>query len=157
MKLTSRPRFALALVALALGAVAHADTGKTRDEVRAETMAAIRDGTMTLANGLTGREMFPGLYLYPYPTAPAPVSRTRDEVRAETLAAIRDGTEMLGNGFTGRDIFPGLYAAAPVVAGKTRDEVKAELAAAERSGDMLASGRITMTLREEFPQAYGRH
>jgi len=153
MKLTSRPRLALALVALALGSVAQADPGKTREEVRAETLAAIRDGTLTLGDGFTDREMYPG----PYPVAPAPAGKTREEVRAETLAAIRDGTLMLSDELTDREMYPGLYPAAPPVAGKTRAEVRDETVAAERSGDMIAPGRITMTLREEFPQEYGTH
>lgn len=100
---------ATALIATLLGTTAYADTdtGKTRDEVRAETLAAIRNGDMLEANGLTEREMFPGLFT----AAPAVAGKTRGEVRAELAEAIHNG-DMLANGrvtMTLREEFPSQY------------------------------------------------
>jgi len=146
------PRLTFVLVAGVLGVTAQAqvDAGKTREQVRDETLAAIRDGDVMEPSGLTMRQIYPGMY----PAKPVAIGRTRDEVVAETLAAIHYGD--LGNvtGDAPRVMFPDMYPAAPVVAGKTRDEVRAELAQAERNGDVLAAGQADLTLREEFPQRY---
>ena len=104
------PRLTWLLIAAAIGGVAHADTGKTREQVRAETLAAIRNGDM-LADGdadLTLREEFPGRY----PALPVAQTKTRAEVKAETADAIRSG-DMLADGEMGltlREEFPQRYA-----------------------------------------------
>ncbi len=61
------PALTLALVAAMLGATAHADTGTTRAQVRAETLAAIRNGTIVGRYGAPARNVNPWLY----PPAPA--------------------------------------------------------------------------------------
>jgi hypothetical protein len=80
---------------------------------------------------------------------------TRAQVNAETLAAIRDGSIINGDGLPERMTLPGLFPPTPVVAHETRAQVNAQLAQAMRTGNMPAPGRITMTLRQEFPQMYG--
>jgi Domain of unknown function (DUF4148) len=140
----------ITIIVAFVGATAYADTGKTREEVRAETMAAIRSGDSDQGNGFTARSMAPGMY----PAAPAVAGKARAEVEADLAQALRNGDVDEGNGSTARDMSPGLYPAAPLVAGKSRAEVEAELMEAKRTGTMPAEGRITMTQREEFPQLY---
>jgi hypothetical protein len=138
-------------MAATLGTTAYAAPGLTRAQVRAETMAAIRNGTIIQGDGFPERAVLPGLF----PPAPVVAGLTRAQVRAETLAAIHDGTIIQGDGFPERAVLPGLFPPAPVVAHESRAQVKAELAQAIRTGNMPAPGRITMTLRQEFPEMYG--
>ena len=144
----------LAIVGAMAAAAAHAQTGPTREQVRAETLAAIRNGDMVMPSGMTPRAMFPDRY----PAAPAtPVAAgpTRSEVVAETQAAIRNGEMVAPSGMTARAMTPGLYPAPPEAEGATRREVKAELAEATRKGELMATGRADLMMREEFPQRYG--
>jgi hypothetical protein len=145
------PVLTLALMATMLGTTAYASSGLTRAQVRAETLAAIHDGTIINGDGLAERMTLPGLF----PPAPAVAHETRAQGNAETLAAIHDGSIINGDGLPERMTLPGLFPPAPVVAHETRAQVEAELAQAIRTGDMPAPGRITMTLRQESPQMYG--
>lgn len=82
----------------------------TRDQVRAELVAAYRAGTLVLngESGKTAREMFPNHY--PAPTVVA--GKTREQVRAELVAAYHAGNIVL-DGETGKlanQMFPNWYA-----------------------------------------------
>ena len=155
MSFKQLPRLSFVLIAAVLGAAAHADPGKTREQVRAETLAAIEHGDVGMGeSGLTLREMFPGRY----PAGPFVAGKTRSEVKAELAQAQRSG-EMLADGLadlTLREEFPARYPAPRAVVGKTRAEVVAELRDAIRTGAMLADDQSGLTLREEFPQRYSR-
>jgi hypothetical protein len=141
----------LALMAAMLGTTAYASTGLTREQVRDQTLAAIHDGTIINGDGLPMRVTFPGQF----PPAPAMAPESRAQVEAQTLAAIHDGTIINGDGLPERMTLPGMFPATPVVAHETRAQVEAQLAQAMRTGNMPAPGRITMTLRQEFPGTYG--
>jgi len=141
----------VALVSAMAAAAVHAQTGPTREQVRAETLAAMRNGDMVMASGSTARAMFPDRY----PPMPVVAGATRSEVEAETRAAIRNGDMVAASGQTARAVTPGLYPAMPTTAGETRSEVKAELAEAARKGELMATGRADLLMREEFPQRYG--
>jgi len=78
----------LALAALASGA-AHADPGKTREQVQAELVAAQKAGDVPVGeDGLTPRERFP--WLYPAVGTAEP-GKTREQVKAELAAAQQNG------------------------------------------------------------------
>jgi len=140
----------------AVGAAAHADSGLTRAQVKADLAEAMRTGNMLAAgeSGMTLRELNPQRY-------PAPVvaeGKTRAQVQAELADAIRTG-EVLANdesGLKANEENPQRYPARVMAAGKTRAQVRAELAEAIRTGDMLASDESGMRLNEEHPQRYAR-
>lgn len=140
------------LAAAALSTAAHAQqgVGKSSEQVRAETQAAIRNGEVLEPSGLTWRQLYPDMY----PKAPVNAGLTREEVVADTTVAIRTGE--LGNvsADSQGEVFPDPDQARPGVAGKTRGEVRQELFDAERSGKLLAAGRADLTKREESPQWY---
>ncbi len=82
----------------------------TRDQVRAELVAAYRAGTLVVngETGKTAREMFPNLY--PAPTVLA--GKSREQVRAELVAAYHAGNFVI-DGETGKlahQMFPTWYA-----------------------------------------------
>jgi len=150
----NRNTAALVLLAAVAGS-SFAQSGLTRDEVKAEFTRAQRSGDVMPAGetDLLLREMTPARY-------PAPATgptRSRDEVRANTRAAARQG-DLLAAGEADqsqRELRPDLY---PLIASgpaKTRDEVMAELREARRSGDLMATGDADMTLRELNPRRYG--
>ena len=99
----------------------------TREQVRAETLQAMRDGTMLSA----GEASLPMRQINPraYPPAPTPtVSKSRDQVLRELNQAIQSG-EMLAAGESGiklNEVAPGQYPTQRLVAGpsKTRVQVK---------------------------------
>jgi lambda repressor-like predicted transcriptional regulator len=136
----------------------HAQTARTREQVKAELAQAIRSGDM-LATGDTGlkvNEMYPQRY-------PAPASAaqgiSRSSVKADLAAAIRSG-EMIAageGGFKENELTPGRYPAPVFLAGKTRAEVKAETVEAIRNGDVIAAGESGMKLNEQYPQRYAHH
>jgi hypothetical protein len=147
------PTLTLAMLAAILGATTNAQASKSREEVRTETLQAIRDGDIVRdESGLTLREEFPARY----PEKPRIEGKTREEVKAELAEATRMGDLLANNesGLTLREEFPTRYPAKSAVKGKSRAQVKAELAEAIRTGDMLAEGESGLTLREEFPQRY---
>ena len=154
MKFT-RIASAFALLAL-LGAQLHAQSEKTREQVRNELAEAIRNGDVLAPgeSGLTLRELHPERF----PAAPATVGKTRDQVRNELAEAMRTG-DILANGDSGltlREQNPQRYPAQVQVAGKTREHVKAELAEAIRTGDILANGDSGLRLNEVNPQLYAK-
>lgn len=144
--------FLIALAAAALGTTAQAQTepGKSSEQVRAETLAAVRNGDIMEPSGSTWRQLYPGMY----PKAALSAGLSREQVVADTRAAIRSGELVDVAGESPRVVLPDAYPAAPVVAGKTRDEVRQELAVAQHDGSLLAPGRADLTRREESPQWY---
>jgi hypothetical protein len=148
-----RTTISLALLA-ALGTAAQAQSGMTREQVKAELADAIRTGDI-LAPGDSGLKLNE-LYPQRYPRPAAGPALTRAQVRAELAEAIRTG-DMLAGGDSGiklNEEFPRRYPAAVVQPGRTRAEVRAELAEAIRTGDMVANNELGLKLNEEFPQRY---
>ncbi len=129
----------------------------TREQVRAETLQAMRDGTMLSA----GEASLPMRKINPraYPPAPAPTaSKSRDQVLRELNQAIQSG-EMLAAGESGiklNEVAPGQYPTQRLVAGpsKTRDQVKEELAQAIAKGEVAVNGEDGRMLKEVFPGLY---
>ncbi len=149
---------ALAVAALSAGqALAQDATPKTREQVRAEVMEAIRTGDV-VADADTGvklNQLFPGRYAAQTAVAQG---KTRAEVKAEVAQAIRNG-ELAVNVDTGEKInTPATRQPATAVAqGKTRAEVKAELAEAIRNGDVIADADTGVKLNQMFPDRYPSH
>jgi hypothetical protein len=83
---------------LALGSQAHAQTDKTRDQLRSEFADAIQTGDMVAPgdSGLTLRERDPRRY----PARTEVAGKTREQVKAELREAIRTG-DVLANGDSG--------------------------------------------------------
>jgi hypothetical protein len=145
------PVLTFALFAAMAGTAVHADPGLTREQVRAETLAAMRNGDMVMPSGATTRSVFPGNY----PPAPAASGATQSEVDAQTQAAMRNGDMVMPSGATARTMFPGRYAAAPAApaaSGPTRDEVITQTQAAIRNGDMVTTSGLTA--RDVTPGVY---
>jgi hypothetical protein len=146
----------LALLAALTGG-AHAQSEKTREQVKAELAEAIRKGDV-IAPGDSGLKLNE-LYPQRYPHATEGVAATRAQVKAEFAEAARTG-ELIAAGDSGlklNELLPQRYPApVAVAAGKTRAEVKAELAEAIRTGDMVAAGEGGLKLNEEFPQRYAK-
>jgi len=135
---------ALLIAAVSAGAQAQSSMSKTRDEVRQELVAAVRDGT--IPRGELGSPL------------PIATGRARAEVRAE-LAAARQNGDLLTAGESAlklNELQPTQYPQPTVVAGKTRAQVLAELAEARRSGDMVAAGESGLKLNELHPGAHPR-
>ena len=98
MKSATFSAIALAIAAATSGAAFAADSGLTREQVRAELIQAQQNGDI-VGNGETGetlREMFPGRY----PAANVAQGKTRAEVQAELIAAQRNG-DVVGNNWEG--------------------------------------------------------
>jgi predicted RNase H-like HicB family nuclease len=152
---TSRTTFALLALAAALAAAsAQAQTGKTREEVRAELAEAIRTGNV-IANGesgLTLRELFPQRY----PAIASAPGLTRAQVIGEFEEARRTGDLMAGgeSGLRLNELYPQAYPTKFAGLGKTREQVKAELAEAIRTGNIMASGEAGGLLKDLYPQRY---
>ncbi|WP_428422478.1 DUF4148 domain-containing protein [Methylibium sp.] len=78
----------------ALGTTAHAQAGKSREQVKAELAEAIRTGDIISSeSGLTLREQYPANY----PNRPAATGLTRAQVKAELAEAIRNGDIVSGD------------------------------------------------------------
>lgn len=86
------------LLLAALGTSAQAQSGKTREQVRAELAEAIRTGNV-LANGDTGLKLNE-LYPQRYPHSAAAVVATRAQVKADLAGAVRTG-DVIASGETG--------------------------------------------------------
>lgn len=125
---------ALALTALSAGHALAADAGKTRAQVEAERLEAIRTGDIvSTADGFGGQklnEVFPGQY----PAKAQAAVKTRAQVEAERQEAIRSGDAQYVNAKTYREVFPGEYPVQTNAGGKTREQVEAERQLALRSG-----------------------
>jgi hypothetical protein len=141
----------LALLATAAGTAAFAEGPTTPEQVRDETLKAIRNGEMIEPSGMTPRQEFPSRY----PPVTAPVGKSRAQVKAETQQAIHDGDMVEASGMTPRAEFPSRYPPKEAANGKTRAEVHAETARAIRNGDMVEPSG--MTPRQEFPSEYSQH
>jgi len=142
------------LLLAALGTAAHAQSEKTREQVKSELAEAIRTGDV-LANGETGLKLNE-LYPQRYPHVVAAAGATRAQVNAELAEAIRTG-DMIATGESGLKLneeFPRRYPAVAVAIGKTREQVKAETAQAIRAGDMVAAGESGLKLNQLYPQRY---
>lgn len=153
----SSKRFTLNLIVLLAGlaaAGAHAQSGITREQVKAELAEAIRTGNIVGSgeSGLTLREMFPQRY----GAAPAKVSTlTRAQVLQELADAQRSGDIIDGeSGLRLNEQNPAAYPAKTVTAGKTRAQVQAELKEALRTGEMIANGESGLMLKDVFPERY---
>ena len=134
---------ALSLILAGAFGAAHADAGLTREQVRAETLAAARAGQ--IPHGDLDQRVEP---------AAAGAPQTRAQVRAELAQAIASGAlEVDELGRTQREIEPGRYPKAPAVAGMSRSEVRQELAAAIRQGQ-LPQGDEGRTQAEITPQRF---
>lgn len=109
---------AVTLLLASLAPAALADTGMTREQVKAELARAIRDGDVASGyNSLTLREQYPGRY----PARPAPAGKTRDQVRAELAEAVRTGDIETGeSSLKLYERFPAVYANARRSAGKAQ-------------------------------------
>jgi len=158
-------KFKTALLIIALGATAPAfaanpSTALTREQVRAETLEAMRNGTMLSAgeSGMRMREMNPRAY----PAPAASPSKSRSQVEQELQRAIQSG-DLLAPGESGaklNEIAPGSYPARNTATGptKTREQVRRELAEAVMHGEMMANGEDGRMLNEVFPGMYrGSH
>jgi hypothetical protein len=137
---------ALLIAAATAGAYAQ-DSAKTREQVRQELMAALRNGALPR-----------GEQDVPPRTQEQGATRSRAEVQAEFALARRNGELLAGDSsLTMNEAHPAQFPAHTMVAAsKTRAQVKAELAEAQRNGDLLASGEASLTLREQRPDAYPR-
>ena len=136
MNRTLASALAVSVLALAAGQALAAD--KTRDQVTAEYLEAVRTGNIVA--GIDGHgnqklnEIFPGSY----PTQTEAAGKTRAEVSAEYFQAVRTGNIVSTvDGYGNQklnEVFPGSYPAQAKTGGKTRAEVNAELTQALRSG-----------------------
>jgi hypothetical protein len=115
MKISSRFAGVVSLASLFAVSAAQADDGKTREQVRAELVAAQQAGEIQYGNtGMTEREVFPARHdATQAPAAVKPVytsenqGLTRAQVRAELIAAQKAGEVQYGNiGATARELFP---------------------------------------------------
>ena len=126
--------FTFLLLAAAMATGAHAQTGRTRAEVKAELAEAIRTGNMIGSgeSGLTQRGLNPQRYGV---TAGSASTLTRAQVTGEFQQA-RAAGELVGVGESGlplNEMQPGHYPQKAAVAGRTRAEVRAELREPSRS------------------------
>ena len=139
----TRRLLALSLILAGAFGAAHADDGPTRDQVRAETLAAARAGQ--IPHGDLDQRAAP---------AAAGTPETRAQVRAELAQAIAAGSlEVDEIGRTQRELEPGRYPKVPAVAGLSRSQVRQELGAAIRQGQLL-QGDIGRTQADITPQRY---
>jgi hypothetical protein len=157
MKIFRRGTFGPLAIALALtgllGSAAHAQTGKTRDQVQAEFLEAVRSGNIVAngESGLTLRELYPQRY----PAVPA-AGVTRAQVLAEFEQARRSG-DILAAGDAGlplNEVNPQAYPPKAAAHGKTRAQVEAELREALRTGNVLAGGDSGLLLNQLYPERY---
>src|SRR5215831_8556520 len=142
-----------AVVLTAFNIVAHAQEGKTREQVGAELIAAQRNGDVVASgeSGLTLRELNPSRY----PAQAPSVAKTRAQVIAELDEARRNGDLLDGDsGLTEYEARPGNFPKRQVAQGKTREQVRAELEQAIRTGDIIANGDSGETERELHPQRF---
>ena len=148
---------AIALAATLAGGQAFAadtSTGKTRAQVKAELVEAVRTGNIR-AQDESGR-MLNEVNPSQYPAQAVTQGKTRAQVVAELAEAVRTGN-IVGNDKTGRmlnEINPSLYPAQPETQGNTRAEVRAELAEAIRTGNIRGNDESGRMLNEINPGLY---
>ncbi len=153
---TIRPIALILAIASFSGAFATAQAqGLTREQVRAELAAAIRNGDMIAdyQTMQTYRQIAP----HSYPARAAAAGKTRAEVRGELADAIRTGDILItgDRSLTAYELAPHSFTARPVVAGKTRGEVRAELELALRLGDApITINQQGLTPAQQFPEQF---
>lgn len=138
MNRTTASALVLALTALSAGHAQAADAAKTRAQVEAERLEAIRAGNVvSTVDGFGGQklnELYPNLY----PARVQAPGKTRAQVEAERQEAIRSGDIVsTADGFGGQklnELFPNRYPVKAPTAGKTREQVEAERQLAIRTG-----------------------
>jgi hypothetical protein len=144
------------LLFAALSSAAHAQSEKTREQVKAELAQAIRTGNMPASgdSGLLLNELYPQRYATPA----AQAGLTREQVKAELVQAIRTGNMVAAGegGLKLHEEFPQRYPAVAVAVGKTREQVKAETAEAIRTGDIIEAGESGLKLNQLYPQRYAK-
>ena len=152
---TTRSIVTLALLAAFAGG-AHAQSEKTRAQVKQELAEAIRSGDIQAPGdvGMKLNELYPERYARAQPS-----SLTRAQVKAELADATRSG-DVVAVGESGlkvNELFPQRFPA-PVVtaAAKTRAEVKLELAEAIRNGEMVPAGEGGPRPSEGFVPRYAK-
>ena len=128
---------------------------KTREQVQAELVQAVRSGDMLASgeSGLTLKQLNP--HAYPV-TGSALGAKTREQVQAELVHAIRIGDIMAGgeSGAKLNELEPGRYPAVASAPSLTRDQVKNELARAISEGELVAVGEDGRKLNEIYPDRY---
>lgn len=139
MNRTTASILALSLAALASGHVLAAESGgKTRAQVEAERLEAIRTGNIVSTVDGEGGWKLNELHPTQFPTQAPIAGKTRAQVEAERLEALRTGDLIsTADGDGGKklnELYPSQYPTQAPVAGKTRAEVNAELAEAVRTG-----------------------
>lgn len=152
----SSPRaFTLFVLAAAMAAGAHAQTGRTRAEVQAELAEAIRTGNIigTGESSLTLRELNPQRY-GAAPAAPSTLTRAQVTAEFEQARIAGDLVTIGESGLPANAMQPGTFPAKPAVAGKSRAQVQAELREAIRTGNMIANGDSGLLLKDLNPQRY---
>jgi hypothetical protein len=148
---------AIALAATLAGGQAFAadtSTGKTRAQVKAELVEAVRTGNMP-ANDESGR-MLNEVNPSQYPAQPVTQGNTRAQVLAELAEAIRTGNRPANDesGLMLNDVNPSQYPAQAETQGYTRVEVQAQLVEAIRTGNMPANDESGRMLNEVNPGQY---
>lgn len=142
----------LAVTVLAWGSAFAADSGLTRDQVKAELAAAQRTGNV-IANSESGalaKDVSPNLY----PAAYTAEGLSRAQVKAE-LAAAQEAGNVIANGESGQtvaELNPAQFPA--TLSTKSRADVKAELAEAQRTGNIVMNGETGQTLAQAFPARF---
>jgi hypothetical protein len=146
----------LALLAAFAGG-AHAQSEKTRAQVKEELAEAIRTGDIQAPGdiGMKLNELYPQRYA----RAPQAAALTRAQVKAELAEATRSGDVVAvgESGLKANELAPHRFPA-PVAtaAAKTRAGVKLELAEAIRNGDMVPAGEAGPRPNEGAAQRYAK-
>ena len=130
---------------------AWADGGKTREQVRAEYLEAVRTGDLVAGDsGLKLNELYPDRY----PAKPTEPGKSRAQVMAELEEAQRSGELEVGEtGLKLHEAYPDRYPRQAAGPGKTRAEVLAELEDARLLGD-VPLGEDSLTPAERTPWIY---
>lgn len=146
----------LVFITLTGGTQAIAETGITRQQVKAELAEAIRTGNI-LAPGDSGYKLNE-LYPDKYPAALKLDQTTRIQVKAELAEAVRTGAisssqDDMSNSKR-NEVRPDLYPPVDKGQAKTRAQVKAELVEAIRTGAVVTQGDSGVFLNELYPHRY---
>lgn len=150
-------KFTLIVLSLVAAPVFASDkpVGKTREQVLAELVQAVKSGDMPASgeSGLTLKQLNPSAYPA---TESALGAKTRNQARAELALSLRTGDIMAG-GESGAKLNvqePGRHSVIASAPSKTRDQVKIELARAIHEGDLTAIGEDGRKLNEIYPDRY---
>src|SRR4051794_26391110 len=148
-------RFPLPLLLLAASAAGHAQSPRTREEVRAELLEAQRTGNVLAGgeSGLTLRELYPQRY------GVAPASGlTRAQVREQVREAQRTGDLLAGGEFGVKlnEVNPQAYPPREMAAGKPRGEAEPARREPTRGGHRRRAGGSGHLLRPLHPHRFAR-